>query len=82
MKVRGSEGELSKGVRFLQAVGRGRVSMYMNELEIMAGIYASIFDLQAVKHVCQQMHGVLMWSGNDGNLLSLAKTTFLDADRN
>lgn len=84
MKVRGGEGELSEGVMFLQAVGKGGVSMYMNESEIMAGIYSSIFDLQVVKHVCQQMHNVLMWSGNDESLQCLTKSTLLvrDVDRN
>jgi len=51
VKGTGGEGEVSEGVRSQQATGGGRVSMYMNRLEIMAGIYGHIFDLQLVKHV-------------------------------
>lgn len=76
MKVRGCEGELSKGVRFLQAVGLGRVSIYMNELEIMAGIYGSIFDIQVVKHVNKCM--VCSCGQAMKGIYCLTKIKFLD----
>lgn len=38
VKGTGGGGKLSEGVRFLQATGRGGVTMYMNGWEILSGI--------------------------------------------